>query len=241
VTKELPFRGETLGALCAALYQTPLRTPRMIRADIPEPVDKVIMRCLSLDPAQRFASVADLARALAPHGSGRAAAAVERAAVMLEPDDPPPSETKPLVIANLAAPTRVEPFTPNLLVPAPATQAGWGTVADPGAAPRRRASVAVPLTLAVIAAGALGAAFLHMRAPHPRAVTATAPAPSAMLDAAAPVATVEASSSQTASAAASVVPSAPPSAVPRPRAPGPRSTASQRPSPTQNLNLEDRH
>ncbi len=40
--------------------------PSLVRADIPESVSRVIMRTLNLDPAQRFASAAELRRALEP-------------------------------------------------------------------------------------------------------------------------------------------------------------------------------
>jgi hypothetical protein len=73
-----PFEGETFSALVLEVATTP--TPPMSIA-LPAGLDRVVYRCLAKERADRFASVAGLAEALAPYaGNPRAAfTAVERA------------------------------------------------------------------------------------------------------------------------------------------------------------------
>lgn len=69
-----PFRGDTtldvVAQIVGAGRVVPLRT---LRSGISRDFEALIMRCLERDPAQRYASVAELAVALAPHAGGRAA------------------------------------------------------------------------------------------------------------------------------------------------------------------------
>jgi eukaryotic-like serine/threonine-protein kinase len=59
-----PFTGDTDAAVALArLTQRPLR-PRQLRAGIPRPLERVIMRALARDPDDRYASAADLRAAL---------------------------------------------------------------------------------------------------------------------------------------------------------------------------------
>ncbi|MFZ5896110.1 MAG: protein kinase domain-containing protein [Myxococcota bacterium] len=61
-----PFEGETLSEICTQILHGATPRPRKLRADIPERLEKVILRCLEKDPAKRFASVSELVRELAP-------------------------------------------------------------------------------------------------------------------------------------------------------------------------------
>jgi eukaryotic-like serine/threonine-protein kinase len=45
------------------LHKEP-RRPSAVRPDLPGPVDEVVLRCLAKDPRQRFASMAELRKAL---------------------------------------------------------------------------------------------------------------------------------------------------------------------------------
>ena len=66
-----PFDADTPAATALArLHQTPPR-PRQIRATVPAELDRIVMRCLHLDPDQRYATAADLRTALLDPGTTR--------------------------------------------------------------------------------------------------------------------------------------------------------------------------
>jgi formylglycine-generating enzyme required for sulfatase activity len=59
-----PFTGDSaLATLASTLRATPAR-PRTVRHGIPGGVDRIVMRCLAKDPADRYGSAAELQRAL---------------------------------------------------------------------------------------------------------------------------------------------------------------------------------
>jgi serine/threonine-protein kinase len=72
------FPGGSVGEIFGAvLHSTPIPL-RALRPDVPEPLEAVVARCLTRDIAGRFASVAELARALAPFASREGSALAER-------------------------------------------------------------------------------------------------------------------------------------------------------------------
>jgi eukaryotic-like serine/threonine-protein kinase len=77
-----PFDGETMPALLAAILQEPPRNLHELRADVPQPLVAVILKCLEKDPAARFANVAELAAALGPFAPARSHASIERVAAV---------------------------------------------------------------------------------------------------------------------------------------------------------------
>jgi serine/threonine-protein kinase len=72
-----PFDGE-LSELVASIVREPHVPVHERRRAIAPALSGVVERCLRKDPAQRWATTVELARALAPHGSGAWRAAVER-------------------------------------------------------------------------------------------------------------------------------------------------------------------
>jgi serine/threonine-protein kinase len=74
----LPFEGETLTELIAAVLTRETEPLRSHRADLPPAVEDVVSRCLAKNPAARYANIGQLAIALAPFGSARSAVSVER-------------------------------------------------------------------------------------------------------------------------------------------------------------------
>jgi serine/threonine protein kinase len=123
-----PFDGESMAAIMSAILDStpePLY-PRM--HGVSAVLDGVVQRCMEKDPARRFPSVAALAEALAPFGSGKYNRCVERASKLLgrsaddtvvsqrelgDPDSGEPSE----VFAY--AETRIAPMP---VMPAPIMQ-----------------------------------------------------------------------------------------------------------------------
>jgi len=59
-----PFRGKSAAATVMRHVSGPVPRPSALRAEIPAELDDVVVRALAKDPAERFASGSDLARAL---------------------------------------------------------------------------------------------------------------------------------------------------------------------------------
>ena len=83
LTGQTPFQGESLPQLCMAISLAPPASLRNYRPDLPPEVESILLRCLSKDPSQRYASVAELATELvkfAPPHSRISAERIERLA-----------------------------------------------------------------------------------------------------------------------------------------------------------------
>ncbi|MGZ5967995.1 MAG: serine/threonine-protein kinase, partial [Polyangiales bacterium] len=66
LTRKNPFSGEGVIELCSAiLTQAPVK-PTEVRPELPKDLEAVILKCLEKEPAARYQSVQELARALAP-------------------------------------------------------------------------------------------------------------------------------------------------------------------------------
>jgi serine/threonine-protein kinase len=97
-----PFSGATLLEIFSSVMQ---RAPDPLAArgaEVPPELEVVVARCLAKDRNQRFADIAELARALAPFAPGHAALSVERIenvvrrATMAAPVDSPPPVSRPV-------------------------------------------------------------------------------------------------------------------------------------------------
>lgn len=64
VTGQVPLDGDTPMDIVLAHARTAPADPRVHRPDLPAPLAELILRCLAKDPARRFASASELARAL---------------------------------------------------------------------------------------------------------------------------------------------------------------------------------
>jgi serine/threonine-protein kinase len=65
LTGRPPFEGESGIAVMIAHARDPVVPPSRLRPEIPEDLERVVLRCLAKDPAERFPDVASLERALA--------------------------------------------------------------------------------------------------------------------------------------------------------------------------------
>ncbi|MCC6525633.1 MAG: serine/threonine protein kinase [Polyangiaceae bacterium] len=63
LTQQKPFVGETLGLLCAKLLQGEFTPPSRLRRGIPPELDAWFAKALNRDPAERFGSAREMARA----------------------------------------------------------------------------------------------------------------------------------------------------------------------------------
>ena len=212
VTGRVPFEAETMPQLCTLILHTDPPPPRSIRAEVPESLDHVILRCLRKDRNQRYPDVAALAADLAvfsPDLGPRSAARISR---VLSSSG---MSTTPLTSSN-----------PALQVAGSSTGAAWGTTQT------ARGSRAVWYGLGGVAAAAIvGLGLWKASASHggptPGASVTTAPSkpPDELKTAAAapPASALPAAAAPAPSAAEPPAPAtAAPSAAP---APGPASKA----------------
>jgi serine/threonine-protein kinase len=119
LTGGLPFPGDSVATLITATLHDRHLPLSAYRPDLPHALQHVVDGCLEKDPARRFATVAALARALAPLGPPRSALSVERIVTVLEQQGPLP-----------AAVASASPVAPDMQDPR--ISGPGGTVAIPG-------------------------------------------------------------------------------------------------------------
>ncbi len=84
LTKKCPHEGDTFLDIYAAATLGPPAAPSTLRSDVPKELDEVILRCLRIDPAERFVDAAELAAALAPFGPAGSTGRADAIARILE-------------------------------------------------------------------------------------------------------------------------------------------------------------
>lgn len=84
LTGRVPFEGEYLTEVCAAVLEGKALSLRGLRPDAPLELEAVILRCLRTEPAERFQSVPELVEALRPFASEGGQARVERIARVVD-------------------------------------------------------------------------------------------------------------------------------------------------------------
>ncbi len=80
MTGEVAFRADTVPELYVSILQAPPTALRQSLPGAPPALEAVLLRCLEKDPARRYASVGELALALAEFAPARAQQSVERIA-----------------------------------------------------------------------------------------------------------------------------------------------------------------
>jgi len=148
-----PFNGTTMTELCARILQEPHAPIRASRPDVPFELETAVARCLEKDRVRRFASVADLAEAIAPFGGQGAAMSAERARRLI------PRTERASVIPNVTPAQAVlppQPFPATMVaMPYAATNPSWSATRG-----RSSSGSGVWVALALGAAGIIFAAAL---------------------------------------------------------------------------------
>jgi len=202
----VPYEATTLTELAFTIATTAAPPLRTVRPDLPERLEAVVARCLEREKEARFASVSELARALAEFGSEASRRSVERIVGVqaLASAAPPDRSSIPVTPSNPAIAGTVTATGPTILVGASETPK-----------PRRsRAALA-------IGASALGAAFVAVILARGALGPAASTAPSGP---AAPSSSVAASAPSPAPSTATAGPSMPPSTSAAAQAPPASST-----------------
>ncbi|MDQ2646752.1 MAG: protein kinase, partial [Myxococcota bacterium] len=151
VTGQHPFPAETPWDTMAMILSQPPVPARKQRADVPEALEAIVLRCLSKERGERFPDVASFASALSELGSEQARISAERARATLEP----PTEER--AHAVMAQPVELRP--PEHTAPTLNPPSG-STVTDQLWTNKRPSGGRRPLFVAGAATLALGSAAL---------------------------------------------------------------------------------
>jgi serine/threonine-protein kinase len=140
----MPFDGDGVGAMLAAILESDVVPLDQLRPEVPHEVSVAVSRCLQRRREDRWADVGELARALAPFGTGTLAAYPERIAATLvnarQLRPPTPLGAFPVTssLAGLVAPAEVDPL--GATVPPPSVGRAFAVDSSaPALAPTLRA------------------------------------------------------------------------------------------------------
>ncbi len=212
-----PYDAESVPELYASLLTDSPPPLQQFRDDIPPELEQIVLRCLEKDRDKRWATVAELASAIAAFGSPESRIHAVRARRLLAvsdatlADSTPGVLTEPMPNAPAAAPSgaaQAAPVTASSAATAASTIDSWGRTAPPASGSRRWLLPAVAVALVL---GSAGVMFL-VRSPAATAGTGAAPEESA--SAVPPAATSVDRAPSVAPVAASAAPQADAGAVP---------------------------
>jgi len=172
VTGSAPFGGEHLAELIYQIVSVPPPPMRNRRPDIPEGLERVIVRALEKNREDRFASIAEMAAALLPFAPQRSRISVERISGLSGGTLPVPASQTVVLAPVAASSTAGEPDR------GAGTQASWGSTAvEKGKGARRRVAAFAGLAAVAVVVG--GVAFWRAAASGPAG--ASSPATSALV------------------------------------------------------------
>ncbi|HEV8247519.1 MAG TPA: serine/threonine-protein kinase, partial [Polyangiaceae bacterium] len=165
LTDTLPFDGESVTAIAAAIVADPPKSLRALRPDVPRALEAAVLGCLEKDRERRTPSLAAFADAIAPFGGRQAGGLASRIANALAHEEPAAEVSQPQAIL---APLEVEVELATLpraerLVPPGLTSTGIDPTATllPRQGPPRRTWLIAAVILAFVSVGLI--AFLLSR------------------------------------------------------------------------------
>ena len=141
LTGELPFNSNDPSELARMHREVNPVAPRRLNHDIPQPLEQIILKVLSKEPASRYRSADQFGRILVNFSQTADTYAANIPAAMSHPAAPVPAPAAPHAHtptpsprprpAPAAAPERMPAFDPAVIDPAPAAAAGgwdWVTI-----------------------------------------------------------------------------------------------------------------
>lgn len=169
-TGQVPYSAETPLAVVIKHINDPLPPPRMVQPNLPETVERVILKSLAKDPTERYTSAAEMVAALqigmeSPTSQAAVSTSAETAPM-------PPPITGPVSVGAAASSISAPPVSISPLAPAP-TKASQGI-------PVWVLGVAGVAVLALIGAGVLfsaGPLMLALMATSTPTITPTFTSP----------------------------------------------------------------
>jgi eukaryotic-like serine/threonine-protein kinase len=84
LTGVLPFQGDTVTELCAAVLETEPTPIQQLRPEVPETLCAIVSKCMAKNASERWSNVAELAQALLPFAPGRSIASAERSSSVMK-------------------------------------------------------------------------------------------------------------------------------------------------------------
>ncbi len=189
LTGTVAFPGESVGEIFGAVLHSNPPAIRQIRPEVPEALEAVVTKCLQRAAHERYPSVLELAKDVAPFGTGKWQSHIGRIEQTLaragKSSDPDRSRSSKLGLESYAleafgpeSRTPRRPLTPpvesdakmaitahDLSGPTSGTPAAITTTVSP-VSKRRATAIAVPAAMAVVGAG-LAVALIAGRTPTP--------------------------------------------------------------------------
>ncbi len=128
LTRSIPFAGQEIGELFVAILEREPLGVRASRPDVPPGLEQVIFRCLAKNREERYADVAELARALLPFGTGEQHKSVDKiVSTLLRAEElSNPRRLRPVTFDNTTVPDDMQL---DVDVPAPELSPTASTVA----------------------------------------------------------------------------------------------------------------
>jgi serine/threonine protein kinase len=161
LTGSVPFPAATLTQLTAMVISEPPRPIETLRADLPDTLRDVIMKCLEKKAVDRFQTVADFAAALAPFAPPSSVAlATTRMSGGLGA-----SSSSRLSAVGSGANTPTPTERPSIRAPGSSTDVAWDRTQLAGGEARRKK--VIPIVIGVALASSIAGAFAVIKLrPH---------------------------------------------------------------------------
>ncbi len=142
ITGGPPYPADSIADLAVSMATKPTPSLRTLRPEVAQGLDQAFQRCLQNEPPARFATIAELAAALAPFGAEEARASARRIARMLGGGR-----------ASMASVSSEATPAPAGVASAPQTEGAWNQAVRPG---RTRSRIVLYAAAAGTLVGVLG-------------------------------------------------------------------------------------